>query len=109
MTSLTTETREEILIIRASGALVGTSEWDGPDLLALKDAVQTALNDGRRKLVIDLKGVRTINSSGVGELVSLYTTIAHRGGLLALSNLPVGVKNILEITQLITVFHYFDS
>lgn len=109
MSPIKTETLEEVLILKVSGTLVGTSEWIGPDLKALMDGVQTALADGWRRLVIDLKGVKTINSTGTGGLVSVYTTCTNRGGRLALANLPRKVKDILEITQLITVFDVFDS
>ena len=109
MTHIKIETREDVLILKASGTLIGSSEWVSPDIEALREAVQTALNDGRRRLVIDLKGVKTINSTGVGELVSLYTTVTNRGGHLALANLPTKIKDILEVTQLITVFDEFDS
>jgi anti-sigma B factor antagonist len=53
--------------------------------------------------------VSTIDSSGVGELVSAYTTATNRGGRLKLINLPSKVADILQITQLITVFEVFDD
>ncbi len=77
--------------------------------IALRDAVMGALNHGATKLLINLKEVTTIDSSGVGELVSAYTTVTNRGGKLKLSNLPAKVSDILQITQLITVFEVFDN
>jgi anti-sigma B factor antagonist len=50
-----------------------------------------------------------IDSSGIGELVSAYTTATNRGAKLKLANLPAKVSDILTITQLITVFDVFDS
>jgi anti-sigma B factor antagonist len=67
------------------------------------------LADGARKLLIDLGDVATIDSSGVGELVSAFTTVTNRGGKLKLVNLPPKVNDILQITQLITVFETFDN
>lgn len=77
--------------------------------VALRDAVQQALADGAKKLVIELGRVSTIDSSGVGELVSAFTTVTNRGGKLKLVNLPPKVNDILQITQLITVFEVFDN
>jgi anti-sigma B factor antagonist len=77
--------------------------------VALRNAVQEAINGGATKVVINLRDVTTIDSSGVGELVSAYTTATNRGAKLKLANLPAKVNDILQITQLITVFDVFDS
>ena len=77
--------------------------------VAVRDAVQTALASGSKKLLLNLKGVSTIDSAGVGELVSAYTTVTNRGGDLKLVNLPSKVSDILQITQLITVFEVHDD
>jgi anti-sigma B factor antagonist len=77
--------------------------------VALRNAVQEAINSGATKVVINLKDVTTIDSSGVGELVSAFTTATNRGVKLSLANLPSKVSDILQITQLITVFDVFDS
>ena len=77
--------------------------------VALRNAVQDAINSGATKVVINLKDVTTIDSSGVGELVSAFTTATNRGAKLSLANLPSKVSDILQITQLITVFDVFDS
>ncbi len=77
--------------------------------VALREAVQDALSAGATKLLINLAGVSTIDSSGVGELVSSFTTVTNRGGRLKLLNLPPKVNDILQITQLITVFETHDN
>ncbi|HVT18803.1 MAG TPA: STAS domain-containing protein [Thermoanaerobaculia bacterium] len=77
--------------------------------VALRNAVQEAINSGASKIIINLKDVTTIDSSGVGELVSAYTSATNRGASLRLVNLPAKVTDILNITQLITVFEVFDS
>jgi anti-sigma B factor antagonist len=77
--------------------------------VALRNAVHVALNDGARNILINLQGVTTIDSSGVGELVSTYTTVTNRGGKLKLMNLPSKVTDILQMTQLISVFETFDD
>jgi len=77
--------------------------------VALREAVHGALDAGSTKLLVNLQGVSTIDSSGIGELVSAYTTVTNRGGKLKLCQLPPKVSDILQITQLITVFEVFDS
>jgi anti-sigma B factor antagonist len=77
--------------------------------VALREAVQQLLAEGADKILIHLAGVSTIDSSGVGELVSAFTTVTNRGGKLKLVNLPPKVNDILQITQLITVFEVYDT
>ena len=76
---------------------------------ALRNATQEILNSGAKNVVINMGGVTMIDSSGIGELVSAYTTATNRGAKLKLANLPAKVSDILTITQLITVFDVFDS
>jgi anti-sigma B factor antagonist len=76
---------------------------------ALRNAMQEILNNNAKKVVINMGGVTMIDSSGIGELVSAYTTATNRGTKLKLANLPAKVSDILTITQLITVFDVFDS
>jgi anti-anti-sigma factor len=77
--------------------------------IQLRNAVQEAMNSGTNKILIDMKDVSTIDSSGIGELVSAYTTATNRGTKLKLANLPSKVSDILTITQLITVFDVYDN
>jgi anti-sigma B factor antagonist len=77
--------------------------------IALRNAVHDALNGGARAILLNLQHVSLIDSSGVGELVSSYTTVTNRGGKLKLASLPSKVQDVLLITQLITVFEVFDD
>jgi anti-sigma B factor antagonist len=77
--------------------------------VVLREAVLQAIGEGPAKLLINLGDVTTIDSSGVGELVSAYTTVTNRGGKLKLVNMPPKVSDILQITQLITVFEVFET
>ncbi len=96
--------REGVTILAPKGKItIGVGD------VALRDAVQEALKAGGQKILIDLSGVSTIDSSGVGELVSAYTTVTHRGGKLKLLKIPPKVADVLQITQLITVFETFDD
>jgi anti-sigma B factor antagonist len=77
--------------------------------VALRNSIQEALNSGATKVLINMADVSTIDSSGIGELVSAYTSATNRGARLKLINLPAKVTDILTITQLITVFDVYDS
>jgi anti-sigma B factor antagonist len=77
--------------------------------ILLRDAVLEALEAGSRNILLNLQEVSTIDSSGIGELVSAYTTVTNRGGKLKLLHLPSKVQDILQITQLVTVFDVFDD
>jgi anti-sigma B factor antagonist len=77
--------------------------------VALREAVGEALEAGARNILVNLGGVTTIDSSGIGELVSAYTTVSNRAGKLKLYNLPPKVDDILQITQLISVFEVFEA
>ena len=77
--------------------------------VALRQSVIEALDAGSKSILIDLAEVTTIDSSGIGELVSAYTTVTNRGGKLRLLSLPPKVQDILQITQLVTVFDVFEN
>lgn len=77
--------------------------------VALREAVHDAMDAGSENILINLGNVTTIDSSGIGELVSAYTTVTNRGGKLKLANLPPKVQDILQITQLVTVFDVFSD
>lgn len=75
----------------------------------LREAVSEALAAGARNILLDLSGVSTIDSSGVGELVNTHQEVAAAGGILRLTSLPSKVVDILQMTQLITTFDTFDD
>jgi anti-sigma B factor antagonist len=96
--------REGVTILDLKGKItIGVGD------VALRDAIHEALAAGAQKLLINLGDVTTIDSSGVGELVSSYTTVTNRGGRLKLADLPPKVADILQITQLITVFDVYED
>lgn len=96
--------REGVTILDLKGKItIGVGD------VALRDAIHEALNAGASRILVNLEDVSTIDSSGVGELVSSYTTVTNRGGKLKLVNLPPKVADILQITQLITVFDVYDT
>ena len=71
--------------------------------------VRGLLEQGNKKVLVNLGGVDYVDSSGIGELVSCYTTTKNQGGQLKLLNLTKKIKDLLQITKLLTVFETFDS
>jgi anti-sigma B factor antagonist len=75
----------------------------------IRELINAALDDGMSKILLDLAGVSAIDSSGIGEMVACYTTVAKRDGQLKLLRLSPKINDILQVTQLITVFDVFDN
>jgi anti-sigma B factor antagonist len=76
---------------------------------ALRDTLREMVNKGQKKILLNLGEVSYIDSSGIGELVSAFTTVTNGGGQLKLLNLTKRVKDLLQITKLYTVFDVHDS
>jgi anti-sigma B factor antagonist len=77
--------------------------------IVLRDEITKLLGEEKKKLVLDLGEVSYMDSAGVGELVSVYTSVKNRGGELKLANLTKKIKDLLSITQLLTIFDAYDS
>jgi anti-sigma B factor antagonist len=75
----------------------------------LKDKVNSLVNQGHRKMVLNLAEVPYLDSAGLGEVVRAYTTVSRQGGSLKLLNLTKRITDLLSITKLLTVFETFDS
>jgi anti-sigma B factor antagonist len=80
---------------------------DGDEML--KDKVNSLLNQGRKKIVLNLADVPYIDSAGLGEVVRTFTTVSRQGGSLKLLNLTKRITDLLAITKLLTVFDTYDS
>jgi anti-sigma B factor antagonist len=76
---------------------------------ALREKVNSLLNRGRKKIVLNLAEVPYIDSAGLGEIVRTFTTVSRQGGSLKLLNLTARITDLLAITKLLTVFETFDS
>jgi anti-sigma B factor antagonist len=81
----------------------------GEGSVVLRDAVKELLTKGQKKILLNLGDVNYIDSSGIGELVSAYTTVRNQGGELKLLNLTKKVHDLLQITKLYTVFDVRDD
>jgi anti-sigma B factor antagonist len=80
---------------------------EGDELL--KDKVNSLVNQGKKKIVLNLADVPYIDSAGLGEVVRTYTTVSRQGGSMKLLNVTKRISDLLSITKLLTVFETFDS
>ncbi len=81
----------------------------GEGEIALRDTIMKLLADNKKNLVLHLDGVSYMDSTGVGELVSVFTSVKNRGGELKLAGLTTKIKDLLTITRLMTVFDTYDT
>ena len=81
----------------------------GEGSVILRDTVRGLLGKGQKKILLNLGDVTYIDSSGIGELVSAFTTVRNQGGELKLLNLTKKVHDLLQITKLYTVFEVHDD
>jgi len=81
----------------------------GEGSVQLRDAIRDLLSKGSKLILLNLADVNYIDSSGIGELVSAYTTVRNQGGELKLLNLTKKVHDLLQITKLYTVFDVKDD
>ena len=77
--------------------------------LQMREGIRQVLASGTEKLVVNMKEVTTIDSTGVGELVGCYNAAMNRGSKLKLMCLPAKISDVLTVTQLITVFDVYNS
>jgi anti-sigma B factor antagonist len=81
----------------------------GEGSVVLRDQIRDLLGKGEKKILLNLGDVTYIDSSGIGELVSAFTTVRNQGGELKLLNLTKKVHDLLQITKLYTVFDVKDD
>ena len=76
----------------------------GEGSATVRDTVHDLLSKGQKRILLNLRDVNYIDSSGIGELVSAFTAAKKQGGELKLLNLTKKVHDLLQITKLYTVF-----
>ena len=81
----------------------------GEGSVQLRDAIRDLIAKGQRRILLDLGEVNYIDSSGLGELVSAYTTVKNQGAALKLLKLTKKVHDLLQLTKLYTVFDIYDD
>jgi len=81
----------------------------GEETVALREKVKGLLGEGKKKLVLDLKDVTMIDSSGLGALVAAHSSAKSGGATLRLCNLGSRTNELLQMTRLLTVFEVSNS
>ena len=94
----------DVAIISVSGKLMG-----GPESDTLRNEIKNLIDDGSKKFVVDLKGVPWINSTGLGALMAVYTSIQRSEGVLKLCHVSDRIQSLFMITKLLTIFDTYPS
>lgn len=101
---LTTRQVGDVTVVDAVGRITL-----GEGASMFRDTIRDLSSSGHKKILLNLGEVSYIDSSGIGEMVSGFTTVANQGGVVKLLNLTKRVKDLLQITKLYTVFEVFDD
>ena len=99
-----TSEKYEAVIIELKGNVMG-----GDDTKNFNDLLHKLIEDDKKQIVIDLSGVKFMNSSGLGMLIGGLTTVKKSNGQLKLACVTEKIESLLIITKLITIFESFDS
>lgn len=102
--NVNTRTNGDITIVDLAGRITL-----GEGSVVLREKVKELSAAGSKKILLNLGEVNYIDSSGIGELVSAFTSVSNAGGSLKLLNLTKRVQDLLQITKLYTVFEVFDD
>ena len=96
--------RDGVVILDLRGKLMG-----GPDAEVFKNTINKLLEKGDKRVVVNLHNIDWINSTGVGILISAYTTMRRSGGDLKLLHVSDKIRSILYVTKLNLIFKCFDN
>jgi anti-sigma B factor antagonist len=102
---ITERTAGNVTVVDLSGAIT----LNKGDDQVLKDKIGSLVHQGHKNILVNMAGVPTVDSAGLGELVGAYATVKKAGGSMKLVNLTTRLHNLLAITKLVTVFETFDS
>jgi anti-sigma B factor antagonist len=98
------ELKSGVVLVGIEGDTVG-----GPDAISLKDEVQKLVDGGTVKIIVDMKSVEHINSSGLGILIASLNAVRQSGGDLKIANAAPRVLEMLKITKLDQIFGSYKS
>lgn len=99
-----TSEKYSAVIIELKGNVIG-----GPDSEEFSKLLHSYIDEGKKNIVVDLKSVKFMNSSGLGMLISGFTTVKNGGGSFKLANATEKINSLLVITKLITIFENYNS
>ena len=99
-----TEEKEGIIVFKIEGEMVG-----GPDATLLTEKLRDLVNENKNKIVMDLKNVGFMNSSGLGILIGALTTVRNSGGDIKLLHLSKRLQDLIRITKMNRVFDVLEN
>ncbi len=99
-----TQMEGDVAIVHVSGKLMG-----GPESENLRDETKRLLDEGAKKIIINLKGVPWINSTGLGALMAVYTSVQKSEGTLKLCHVSDRIQSLFMITKLLTIFDTYHT
>jgi anti-sigma B factor antagonist len=102
--SLTTREVKDVVIVDMAGRLAA-----GDGVTALRTTVRQLIDQGKRKFLLNLGDVSYIDSSALGELIHIYTSLRSLQGDVKLLNLTKTAKDLMQMTKLLTVFDTYDD
>lgn len=94
----------DVAVLTLKGKLMG-----GPDTMTVHEKVRSLIADKIKKVVIDLGGVKWMNSSGLGVLIACHTSLRNANGELKLASVTDKVQSLFMITKLVTIFQTFET
>jgi anti-sigma B factor antagonist len=97
-------TVEGISVVELSGDF-----WGGEETRKIADAFKALVEGGNGRIVVDLGKTGYLNSTALGVLVSLHTTVSRAGGTLCLANISKKIHNVFLITKLAFVFDTYAT
>lgn len=92
------------VVVELKGNVMG-----GPDAQEFNTLLHELIDDNKKNIVVDLAGVKFMNSSGLGMLISGFTTMKNGGGTMVLARATEKINSLLVITKLVTIFEHFES
>ena len=101
---LTTRKVGRVTVVDAPARITG-----GETAASLRDAIRDAAGSAQKKVLVNLAETSYMDSSGIGELMSGFTTLASQGGVLKLLKVTKRVEDLLQVTKLYNVFEVYDD
>lgn len=96
--------KNNVLILDLKGKILF-----GDGIEELRTAINNAIKENEKNLLLNFAEVPYLDSTGLGEVVRSYTTLKKEGGTVKIVNLTNKVKDLLTVTKLITVFEAFEN
>lgn len=102
--TIKTKTVGDVLVVSLKGNFLGE-----PDISQLRARIYKLLEGGTKKMVISLNDVKLMNSSGLGTLIAILTSIRNRGGEVHFANVGANVASLFMVTKLVKVLKTYDT